>query len=300
MQLSDIVGDPAPLLSSWPTEPLQWQHRADRFAGLLTMEEVNEWVDAGCVAIRNVELIEEGRVLERHRYQGPNEMPAPGRVRAHLAAGGTVSLRHLETVKPSVSRLRSAVQEATGCAVHVNAYITPGGCQGFRYHYDPYVTLILQVHGRKTWLVHPPVMVNPVTEYGNFLERGFTDEEREYLAVTPPPLSFTLEPGTAFWLPRGFIHAPYTDGEETSVHLTVAVRERTPHWVAERLVTEILAGAWADPALRAVVPPADLTAGPVDAVARMRDYLIGSLLQLTPAETAAMADLVGRAARRIV
>lgn len=300
MQLSDIVGDPAPLLASWPTEPLRWQHRPDRFAELLTMEEVNEWVDTGCVAIRNVELIEEGRVLERHHYQGPGEMPAPGRVRAHLAAGGTVSLRHLETVKPSVSRLRSAVQEATGCAVHVNAYVTPGGCQGFRYHYDPYLTLILQVHGRKTWLVHPPVMVNPVTEYGDFLERGFTEEEREYLAVTPPPLSFTLEPGTAFWLPRGFIHAPYTEGEETSVHLTVAVRERTPHWVAERLVTEILAGAWTDPALRAVVPPADLTAGPVDAVVRMRDYLIGSLLQLTPAETAAMAELVGRAARRIV
>jgi ribosomal protein L16 Arg81 hydroxylase len=264
------------------------------------MEEVNAWVDAECVALRNLELIEDGRVVERHRYQGPRDMPAPGRVPAHLDAGGTVSLRHLETVKPSVSRLRAAVQEQSGCAVHVNAYVTPGGCQGFRYHYDPYVTLILQVHGRKRWLVHPPIVENPTTEHGNFLQRGFTEEERKYLAVTPPPLSFTLEPGTAFWLPRGFIHAPYTAGEDTSVHLTVAIRERTPHWVAERVVTEILATALTDPALRAAIPPVDLTAGPVDAVTRMRDYLIGSLLQLTPAETAAMSELVRRAAQRNV
>jgi hypothetical protein len=135
MQLSDIVGDPAPLLAAWPTEPIRWQHAPDRFAELLTMEEVNAWVDAECVALRNLELIEDGRVVERHRYQGPRDMPAPGRVRAHLDAGGTVSLRHLETVKPSVSRLRAAVQEQSGCAVHVNAYVTPGGCQGFRYQW---------------------------------------------------------------------------------------------------------------------------------------------------------------------
>jgi hypothetical protein len=75
----------------------------------------------------------------------------------------------------------------------------------------------------------------------------------------------------------------------------VAIRERTRHWVAARLATEILALALKDPALRATVPPAELTAGSADAVARMRAYLVGSILQLDPDE---MAELTRRAAVR--
>lgn len=295
MQLSDIVGGTAPLLAAWPEEPRQWQHAPDRFDELLTMGEVNEWVDSGCLALRNMELIEDGRVMERHEYQGRKDMPAPGRVRQHLDAGGTLSLRHLETVKPSVSRLNQAIQEETGGAVHINAYVTPPGCQGLRYHYDPYTTLILQVHGRKTWHVHPPVQQNPTIEYGDFLQRGFTPEEHEYLATTKPADSFTLEPGTAFWLPRGYIHAPVAEEGGTSVHLTVAIRERTRHWVAERVASEILALAVKDPALRSVVPPAEVTAGPADVVERMRAYLLGAIIQMEPAE---MAELTRRAAVR--
>ncbi|KQX52809.1 hypothetical protein ASE09_06015 [Streptomyces sp. Root66D1] len=54
--------------------------------------------------------------------------------------------------------------------MHVNAYLTPPGAQGLKYHYDPYVTLIVQLAGRKAWPLHPPFVENPTTEYGNFLE----------------------------------------------------------------------------------------------------------------------------------
>ncbi|WP_327385094.1 JmjC domain-containing protein [Streptomyces sp. NBC_01207] len=295
MQLSDIVEDPAALLAAWPVEPIQWQHAPDHFDGLLTMGEVNEWVDSECLPLRNLELVEDGRLMERHEYQGNKGMPDPGRVRAHLAAGQTVSIRRLETAKPSVSRLARGIQELTGYDVQINAYVTPGGRQGFRYHYDPYATLILQVHGSKVWHVHPPVVENPTLEHGDFQQRGFTPEEQEHLAVTPPAASYVLDRGTAFWLPRGFIHAPIAEPGETSVHLTIAIRERTRHWVAARLATEILNLALTDPALRSVVPPVEMAAGPADVVGRMRAYLVGALLQLDPAE---MAELTRRAAVR--
>ncbi|MBC3841805.1 hypothetical protein GXW82_21010 [Streptacidiphilus sp. 4-A2] len=36
----------------------------------------------------------------------------------------------------------------------------PAEC-GLRYHWDAYVTLVVQVHGSKVWAVHPPVVEHP-------------------------------------------------------------------------------------------------------------------------------------------
>ncbi|MFJ3904235.1 JmjC domain-containing protein [Streptomyces sp. NPDC090025] len=214
--------------------------------------------------------------------------------RAHLDDGGTVSVRQLQTIKPSLSVLRREIQRETGCLAHVNAYLTPTGAQGLKYHYDPYVTLIVQLSGRKTWPLHPPFVEHPTLEHGNFLERGFTPEERRRLAHTPPARSFTLRPGDVFWLPRGYVHSPYTVGDEPSLHLTFALKERTFHWLASEMTREILSQALADPALRAAIPPDALLRAPEDAVRWTREYLIGALLLREADELAELARTAGR------
>ncbi|KPI33243.1 transcription factor jumonji jmjC domain-containing protein [Actinobacteria bacterium OV450] len=279
MQLSDLVGPTAPLLAQWPTKPLLWHNPPDAFDELITLPEIDVLIDAECLAMRNLVLIKDHKPVERHLF-GTGEMPNRGAVRKHLDEGGTVSLRQLQTVKPSLSELQKAIQAETGCGVHVNAYITPAHNQGFTYHYDPYVTLIVQLHGRKTWAIHPPFFERPMKEYGNFLVRGFTDEQWHFLANTPPAESYTLAPGDVFWLPRGYAHSPYTEGEATSLHLTFALKERTLHWLAEQMTESLLDMAIQDPALRAEIVPAELTAGPQAAVKYARDYLIGSLLRM--------------------
>lgn len=294
MPLADLVGATDTILAHWPRKPLRWSHGPSAFRDLLTLEEVEAWMDAECIAMRNLVLLKNGKVLERHTY-GTGDMPFPGRVRAHVEDGGTISLRQLQTVKPVLARLRQDIQEETGCLAHINAYLTPPGCQGLKYHYDPYVTLIVQLAGRKTWPLHPPFFMNPTTEYGNFLGRGFTPQQRHFLANTPPASSFTLEPGDVFWLPRGYVHSPYTEGDEPSLHLTFALKERTYHWLAEQIVSDVLAQALVDPAMRQEIPPAQLLSGPAVAVGRMREYLIGALLHLDEEE---MGELGRQAALR--
>ena len=288
MPLSDLISSPAELLAHWPQEPRLWRHKPDAFNHLLTLEEVNDWIAAECVAMRNLVLVKDGRVSERYLF-GAGDMPFPGKVREHLDGGGTVSLRELQTVKPSLARLRDDVQRETGCLAHINAYMTPPGCQGLKYHYDPYVTLIVQVAGCKTWPLHAPFFENPLRDYGNFMGRGFTDGQLDYLANTEPAKSFTLEPGDVFWLPRGWVHSPYTEGSETSLHLTFALAERTYHWMAWHVAGELLAQALVDPALRAGIPPAEVVTGPEAAARRMREYLIGALLHANNAEMAELA-----------
>ncbi len=120
MPLAALIDDPATTLAPWPRQPLHLPHSPGTYRDLLTLEEVNSLVDSECVAARNVVLIKDGKVLERHTYID-GDMPRRGAVRAHLDDGGTISLRQLQTVKPSLARLQREIQEETGCLVHVNA-----------------------------------------------------------------------------------------------------------------------------------------------------------------------------------
>ncbi|MFF4168639.1 JmjC domain-containing protein [Streptomyces sp. NPDC001744] len=295
MPLSDLVDNVPEVLTRWPGKPLLSERDPNSFAHLLTLAEVNALVDAHCLAARNVVLLKDGEIIGRETYVS-GDMPRPGAIRAHLDQGGTITLRDLQALKPAVSRLRDEIRQETGCRVHINAYMTPPGGHGLTYHYDPYATLIIQVAGRKAWPLHPPVVRNPMGEHGAFEERGFTREEWQWLATTPPAQTITLEPGRVLWLPRGYIHAPYTVGEETSLHLTVALKERTRHWLAERVAAEVLAQALVDPALRAEVPPAELLDAPGSAIERARTYLLGALLTMTPDD---VAGLVRRTAKGV-
>lgn len=88
-------------------------------------------MDAECIAMRNLVLIKDGKVRERHTY-GMGDMPFPRSVRAHMRDGGTRSLRQLQTVKPALTRMRHDIQQETGCLAHINACLTPPGGQGPR------------------------------------------------------------------------------------------------------------------------------------------------------------------------
>ncbi|WP_348533225.1 cupin domain-containing protein [Kitasatospora sp. MAA4] len=257
---------------------------------------MDQLIDSGCVATRNVSLLKDSKILERYTY-ADGDMPRRGALREHLDSGGTISLRALETLVPSIAQLYRDLQNETGYGVHVNAYLTPAGAQGLKYHYDPYVTLILQLAGSKAWPVHDPFVTNPVREYGSYHTNGFTDEQLQFLANTPPKATYTLKPGDVFWLPRGYVHSPYTVGDEPSLHLTVAFKERTYHWLAQQLAEEVLAQALVDPSMREEVQPVAVTADPSDAIQQMRVYLIGALIKLDAEEA---ATRVMEAARRPV
>jgi ribosomal protein L16 Arg81 hydroxylase len=191
-----------------------------------------------------------------------------------------VSLRALEHLVPAVAELRAQLQAETGYLVHANAYYTPPGEQGFLYHFDAYATLILQIHGRKAWPYHQPFQSNPVQEYGNFKDIGFTREQLEYLAATEPADTPVLDPGDVFLLPRGYPHSPYTVGEQPSLHITIALKERTPQWAVEQLARHLARQALADPAMREAIPPADLLADATAVAKDARAYLVGALLAL--------------------
>jgi hypothetical protein len=294
MPLADLVPDAAELLGNWPTEPRIYHHGASAFDSLLTMAEVDALIDHDCLPNRNVRLIRVGETVDDREYSATPDMPNPGAVRRYLDSGCSLSIRRLQTIKPALSILRRDVAQETGYDTHFNAYLTPPHQHGLRYHFDPYVTLVLQLHGRKVWPLHRPVVEHPVEEYANFRRRGFTDEERKLLATTAPVKEVILEPGDVFWLPRGWVHSPHNlDGDETSLHLTFALKQRTLHWVAEEISDVITRHILDDPEARDGIPPARLLGETEAVVEDVCQILVGALMNVNVPE---MAATVRRAA----
>lgn len=288
MPLADLVPDASELLGNWPTEPRIYHHGAGAFDALLTMAEVDALIDHDCLPNRNVRLIRDGETVDEREFSATPDMPNAGAVRRYLNDGCSLSIRRLQTIKPALQILRREVAAETGYETHFNAYLTPPKQHGLRYHFDPYVTLVIQIHGSKVWPLHRPFVENPVEEYENFRRRGFTDDERKRLQTTAPEQEVTLEPGDVFWLPRGWVHSPHNrNGDESSLHLTFALKQRTLHWAAEEVASVITRHLLDDPEARDGIAPAQLLNRTGEIVEDVRQILIGALLNVDLTEMAA-------------
>ncbi|MGP4088027.1 JmjC domain-containing protein [Streptomyces sp. KR55] len=288
MPLADLVPDAAELFGDWPTEPRIYHHGEHAFDSLLTMAEVDALIDHDCLPNRNVRLIRDGETVDDREYSANPDMPNPGAVRRYLDDGCSLSIRRLQTIKPSLSVLRREVARETGYETHFNAYLTPPKQHGLRYHFDPYVTLVLQIHGSKIWPLHRPFVEHPVEEYENFRRRGFTPSEREYLATTAPEQEITLNAGDVLWLPRGWVHSPHNrTGTQPSLHLTFALKQRTLHWAAEEVAGVLTRHLLDDSEARDGIPPTQLLDKPEAIVEDVRGILVGALMNMDTAEMAA-------------
>jgi lysine-specific demethylase/histidyl-hydroxylase NO66 len=146
------------------------------------------------------------------------------------ADGATLVLQSVHRMHPPVARFCRDLATELGHATQCNAYITPGGeHQGFDFHHDTHDVFVLQVSGRKRWIVHEPVVRLPLSTQpqagAHLVAEG-----------AEPLLDVELEGGDALYLPRGYVHAALTT-DEHSVHLTVGVLATTWYDVVSDLAS---------------------------------------------------------------
>ena len=158
----------------------------------------------------------------------------PEALAAQYAEGATLVLNAVHRMHPPVARFCRELAAELGHPTQCNAYLTPGGQhQGFDFHHDTHDVFVLQVSGRKRWIVHAPVLPLPLSSQaeagGHLVPDG-----------AEPLLDVELEAGDALYLPRGYVHAALTTDVD-SVHLTVGVLSTTWYDVLSDVVT--LAGS---------------------------------------------------------
>jgi hypothetical protein len=260
-----------------------WLSRAadlpDPVGGVFSLHAVDELLSRRGLRTPFVRVAKDGRVVPPARFTGSGGAGATvaDQVRddallALLADGSTVVLQGLHRTWPPVGSLAADLAAELGHSVQVNAYVTPPQSQGFAAHYDTHDVFVLQVHGRKRWVVHAPVLPDALPDEPWEQRRSLVQARAE----ESPLIDVVLEPGDCLYLPRGFVHAASALGG-TTVHLTFGV-----HPTTERDVARTLLDVLGSQAGRASLPAGWDPAGPgaTGVLAAVRDRLVHSLQQV--------------------
>ncbi len=276
--------DPAQFAAEhWSRTPLLSRAKelpAGGFADLLTDADVDELVAERALRTPFFRTVQEGgglpapvrTVTAGNRRIG--DLVDADALTAQHAAGATLVLQSLHRMHPPVGRFCRALAEELGHPTQCNAYVTPGGdAQGFDFHHDTHDVLVLQVSGRKRWLVHEPVLRLPLPSQPQAGEH-LVPEGAE------PLLDVELEPGDCLYLPRGYVHAALTT-DVHSVHLTIGILSTTWYDVLTDAVT-LAAG---DVRFRDALP---VQPSPEQGVAEVLQQAAAWLAALEPAQVEAL------------
>ncbi len=222
------------------------------FTDLLTVAAVDGLVSERGMRTPFLRMAKDGAVQPAASFTrgggagaGITDQAADDKVLAAIADGSTLVLQGLHRTWPPLVEFGARLADELGHPVQINAYITPPQNQGFAPHYDVHDVFVLQVSGRKHWIVHRPVVDDPLD---NQPFDGFKGEIAERVAEAAL-IDTILEPGDALYLPRGTIHSAEALGE-TSIHLTVGVHSLTRYQLARFLLDAVQD----DPALRTSLP----------------------------------------------
>jgi ribosomal protein L16 Arg81 hydroxylase len=277
-------------MDHWPDEPAVYDRGRTDVDGV-SAESLWEHVRLGCLPPVEVRALKDDvPPVTEHAFSTYGRLDGD-RLEALYQRGYTLRLGNLQRCTPAVAGLCRRIQQETGYSSYAHAFLTPPGRQGLRHHWDQQMALIVQLEGVKRWELWRPVVDAPMRMV-NESSQVWRPEWVEGWERQGPDHVVLLEPGQCLVLPRGWVHNPLVpaDSGAGSVHLTVAIRERTPYWLAEQL----LSSALGDPELRRVVRPGELLGeelpGRLDQVRRrLVDHLVS-------VDVSVLAEQVGRAA----
>ena len=213
--LSTIWDQTALLIS--PTDRAEPSTSAP-FDGLLTLADMDHLLMLTNLPNSQAELL----LFEKLRYVDTYANP-----HSAFASGASIIVNHADKVWPAANALCARLGRGFRYAF-ANLYFTPHASQTAPPHSDDRDVFILQLHGRKHWLVWP-------TPHALATRRPFADEQagKEEGAphlqpedLGPPLIDCVLEPGSVLYIPRGALHVADTasvDEHECSLHLTIAI-----------------------------------------------------------------------------
>ncbi|MEV6638086.1 cupin domain-containing protein [Actinoplanes sp. NPDC051470] len=242
------------MLTTWPEHPFVRPLPGDSPLGKrISAQTILGFLDAGCAPGDYVNVFYKGAGLHPSRFVIDDRV-APASVGLLLEQGCTFQLREMNRWYPPFSAICAGIQAETGYPGYVSAFVTPAGRQGLEHHWDQYLGIIVQLQGSKTWELFEPKADAPHRDHAMSTVL-WRDEWVEQWKDREPDMTVELTAGQTLVLPRGWVHNPHSkDATETSVHVTFVLKERSPFWVAERLISSAIN----DDRFRAVIPPDDL------------------------------------------
>lgn len=240
----------------WEKRPLVVKRdQPEYFTSLLSLDEIDRVITTLDRRYPDIALKNAARSIDANEYTVGGSTLDIAKVYQLFEEGSTVSLAFLDTVIPALTLFCRSLEREFSCPFQTNVYMTPGGAQGAKPHYDTHDVFVLQVAGSKRW-----------TLFGTPVELPLPAQDFDPLVHEPgaPTLEFELNPGDVAYIPRGLAHEARST-ETVSLHVTAGILRYT--WAD--LLLEFIAGASLnDPAFRKALPPGFARSGFDRAAAR--------------------------------
>ncbi|URN16620.1 MULTISPECIES: JmjC domain-containing protein [Streptomyces] len=252
------------LLASWPDEPRVYERGKTALDEIASPEVIRGYLFRGCVPADEIAVVKAPAPSLNQKAFTTNGRADRAKLARLYESGHTIRLGNLQRIIPAMAQVSEDIQRETGYSNYIHTFLTPPANQGLRHHWDQQMAVIVQIAGTKQWQLWRPPVEAPMREY-NESWRVWRDDYIPTWEAAGPDMEVDLKAGRSLLLPRGWVHNPHVVVDEHSIHLTFAIRERTPMWLVEKLV----AGAIETPDFRRVILPGDLT-GPA-LVERLRE-----------------------------
>lgn len=208
------------LADHWECRPLTIQRGEPGYFGdLLSLTDIDHVLTANLLRNEDVQMTNAARDVKPDQYCYPNGVIDVARLYQEFADGSTIILPQLHGRLPKLADFCRGLELEFSTRFQTNIYLTPGGAQGFKRHYDGHDVFIMQIAGRKLWRLYDTPIALPLRG------QGFKPDTFEPGAITA---EFTLEPGDTAYIPRGLMHDAESD-DEMSLHITVGALVRTWH-----------------------------------------------------------------------
>lgn len=208
----------------------------DKFCHLLPWQTLNEVLEQHRLDFPRIRLTRDGERLQpgsyiSHSNRGQKRISVPrlryDKLTQELNSGATLVLDAVDELFEPLRALAEALELVFHERIQINAYASWRTSRGFDLHWDDHDVFILQVTGRKQWMIHG--MTRPYPLAGDPKEPKPTDS---------PLWDHILEAGDVLYIPRGFWHVAYPLNEPT-LHLTVGVHNRAGldllRWLVNRM-----------------------------------------------------------------
>ena len=221
----------------WLKQHLFCRGSAERFSGLLSWAALNEILEHHWRETYRFRLASQGRDLDPASYADLGGFTPRIRARDvtdHLRRGATLSFDAIDELHEPLTRLAESFETFFHGGTKINIYAAWRAVHGLDLHRDNQEIFILQLDGRKRWLL-----------YGHSIDG--VDKSALRSSSAPPEgavLDQVVRPGDVLYIPRGCYHVA-VPMNEPALHLTVGVKNPRgmdlARWIAERLRASALA-----------------------------------------------------------
>ena len=210
---------PVPLASfladSWGESHLHVRGKASKYARLFGWSDLNHLLATQRLEPPRLRLVRDGGDAKAPKDQRASQLDVRA-LNRELARGATLVLNGVNEMHPPLAELTREFARLFLIEPNVNLYAAFGRHRGYGPHWDAHDVFILQLAGRKRWLLYGPSRPRP-------LKRDARPNEMQPLKTQA---RLTLAAGDLLYIPRGHWHDAIAVGEPT-LHLTLGLATLT-------------------------------------------------------------------------